>query len=628
MDGIPSSLSSVTPILPETSLIGEAGGIKGPTVEIAPLPDNSFGSDSATAELLNNAFTLSLEIKGYNDPNGEKNIGKQGSTLPGGTSSGRAAPDGTAVPGDAYTLSLSVGDDVPAASEMARELLQMKNYERLGKAVTRQTFRMNTDTGSVEHEASQAGGGKAADQLGDTIRYLQARFASERGQFIQQEMIQPATDGSSGSPGGPDLDDPAPPQPGQSRPPQTPQSTFNRPLAFQLTPSDYEAILTLEPDLQEALLNMLGAGDVTAPPGRAGADTAKMTVQTAPFPAQDTAGENPGAPLRSAGTPAQGAGTLTQGIGTPAQGIETPVQGAGGTPVHGVGTPAQGIGAPVQGAGTPVQGSADEDALAALLNRAATAAQTGAQDLQVRFTPHGPGTAAQAPRTPDAAGGAPVFTAPAEDRAGGLLSAALAGVAARNAPAAGLMNLQKITELPYSLYLFESAAPEPRSRSDEEEELAVREKPAGRTYGPSEFLRLSEVVKAACILHNMYHGGSGLFLEETPWYQPYVQYALKHGIIQNGEFDDFSEYATRAETAYIFSGSVPKAEFPVINYVLDLADVDENTGYGDYIYLLMRAGVLLLNDKKGRFYPESMITRAEAAAIAGRIATPGDRKRS
>ncbi len=107
-----------------------------------------------------------------------------------------------------------------------------------------------------------------------------------------------------------------------------------------------------------------------------------------------------------------------------------------------------------------------------------------------------------------------------------------------------------------------------------------------------------------------------------------MQYAVKNGIIRQGDFNNLNEFATRAETAYIFSNCVPKSEFPVLNFKHNLSDVVEDTGYGAYVYFLYRAGVLTMNDKKGRFYPDNMITRTEAAAIIGRIATPADRRKA
>jgi hypothetical protein len=208
-----------------------------------------------------------------------------------------------------------------------------------------------------------------------------------------------------------------------------------------------------------------------------------------------------------------------------------------------------------------------------------------------------------------------------------LLSGKALDIAARGVLRGSMANLRKIQELPYALYVFGTVIPDGKDDFAEDEDIAQPEKAHVTKSGHTEFLKISEAVKMASVLHNIYYGGTGHFPEETPWYAPYIRYALKNGIIKSRDFSDVDEYATRAEAAYIFSCCVPKAELPVINYIPDISDVSESLGFGESIYLLFRAGVLTRNDKKGSFYPDSMITRTEAASIIGRIATPDDRKR-
>jgi hypothetical protein len=209
-----------------------------------------------------------------------------------------------------------------------------------------------------------------------------------------------------------------------------------------------------------------------------------------------------------------------------------------------------------------------------------------------------------------------------------LLNDKAQGTFARSALRGTMGNLQKINELPYALYLFGNVSSEKKSEYEEDDDLDILEKSSTGKKGPSEFLRVSEAIKMAAVLHNMYYGGSGKFPQETPWYTPYVRYAIKNGIIKNNEFNNYNEFVTRAELAYIFSGCVPKAELPSINYVPSISDVPEAGGYGESIYLLRRAGILTSSSKEIGFNPESLITKTEAAAIIGRIATPTDRKRA
>jgi hypothetical protein len=211
----------------------------------------------------------------------------------------------------------------------------------------------------------------------------------------------------------------------------------------------------------------------------------------------------------------------------------------------------------------------------------------------------------------------------AEGSAGGRALGGLQGAALRGS----MENLRKVNELPYSLYIFGNVSAERKDELEEDTVIGASEEKGGEKAKSGSFLRISEAIKMASVLHHMYYGGNGRFQEETPWYAPYVRYAVKNGIIQSGEFSDCNEFATRAEMAHIFANCVPRAEFPTINYISDIPDVSENIGYGDNIYLLHRAGVLVKSDKKSNYYPDSLITKTEAAAIIGRIATPSDRKR-
>ena len=64
MDGIVTGLTSIVPLMPDQSVVADRSGVNGPPVEVMPLPADSFMSDDATAELLNNPFTLRLDKDG------------------------------------------------------------------------------------------------------------------------------------------------------------------------------------------------------------------------------------------------------------------------------------------------------------------------------------------------------------------------------------------------------------------------------------------------------------------------------------------------------------------------------------------------------------------------------------
>ncbi len=145
-------------------------------------------------------------------------------------------------------------------------------------------------------------------------------------------------------------------------------------------------------------------------------------------------------------------------------------------------------------------------------------------------------------------------------------------------------------------------------------------------FDPDGKITTSQAIKMACVLRSTYAGDNADFSNGNPWYKPYVDYAIKNGIIMVDQFVNFDSYATRAEMAAIFANGVPASELSSINNVKALLDVSESATYGSQIFLLYRAGVLTGNDAKGTFTPSENISRAQAAAIITRIAVVSQRR--
>ena len=146
------------------------------------------------------------------------------------------------------------------------------------------------------------------------------------------------------------------------------------------------------------------------------------------------------------------------------------------------------------------------------------------------------------------------------------------------------------------------------------------------TFDPTGDLTVAQALVMACRVHEIYATGASTLTNGSPWYQPYVDYAVAKGIVSAGEFTDFNAKATRGEMAHIFSHALPESALAERNYVEYIPDVDETTPYADEIMLLYRSGVLTGSDAYGTFYPNNNISRAEAAAIIARIAIPAERK--
>ena len=155
-------------------------------------------------------------------------------------------------------------------------------------------------------------------------------------------------------------------------------------------------------------------------------------------------------------------------------------------------------------------------------------------------------------------------------------------------------------------------------------ELGLMQGRGDGEFAPLDGINLAEAVTVAARLRSAYLGDGRDFSGGTPWYAPAVDYAIAQGIIQEGDFTSYTAGATRAQVAYILSRALPSGALEEVNTVEDnsLPDVKIGDRYAAGIYFLYRAGILSGTDKLGTFSPSEALTRAEAAAIASRIAAP------
>ena len=112
---------------------------------------------------------------------------------------------------------------------------------------------------------------------------------------------------------------------------------------------------------------------------------------------------------------------------------------------------------------------------------------------------------------------------------------------------------------------------------------------------------------------------------EGEWYSKYVNYAAACGFLPEGGFDDYERAAKRFEVASLFCDALPASEYPAKNNVTDIPDVSASRPYRGKLLTLYNAGVVMGSDAYGNFHPLDAITRAEAAAIIGRVALPESR---
>jgi S1-C subfamily serine protease len=159
-------------------------------------------------------------------------------------------------------------------------------------------------------------------------------------------------------------------------------------------------------------------------------------------------------------------------------------------------------------------------------------------------------------------------------------------------------------------------------------ELGLFDGKSSVIFDPNGKLTIAEALKLAVCLHSIYYNGKTEFdTGASPWYRPYVNYALEQGIIK-GEYSNYNKVATRAEFAVIFAATLPDEALATINRVDDNAipDISMQDTYAPQVYKLYRAGILIGSNSKGAFSPQSDITRSEVATIVTRMAVPEKRK--
>lgn len=148
-------------------------------------------------------------------------------------------------------------------------------------------------------------------------------------------------------------------------------------------------------------------------------------------------------------------------------------------------------------------------------------------------------------------------------------------------------------------------------------------------FDPKGNVTIAEVITMADKLHSYSTSGSlspSIQMEAEPWYTLFVRYAETMQIISTGEFSgEYDRPATREELAHIFAHAIPDNGYQQINVVTKLPDIDSSNKYYNDVIKLYNSGIISGNDYRGTFTPKSNITRAEAAAIASRLALPSTR---
>ena len=144
------------------------------------------------------------------------------------------------------------------------------------------------------------------------------------------------------------------------------------------------------------------------------------------------------------------------------------------------------------------------------------------------------------------------------------------------------------------------------------------------TFRPDNTLTVAEAIKLAAALHQLESEGKVTLRNgQVNWYDTYVAYAVKEGIIeakyQRYTVSQMNAPATRREFVHILHGALD--DYAAINTIGENAIPDVKTGdtYAAEIYDFYRAGILTGSNAEGTFHPESSIKRSEVAAILIRM---------
>lgn len=129
-----------------------------------------------------------------------------------------------------------------------------------------------------------------------------------------------------------------------------------------------------------------------------------------------------------------------------------------------------------------------------------------------------------------------------------------------------------------------------------------------------------EAVTIAVCLHQAAYGTSEVASNEADWFEPYLDYAMKHQILRPEEVLSAEQKATRGRFMELLGRALPENQLtPVAARPIDIPDVDETTELGKGILRFYEAGILTGTDDLGNFRQGESVTRAEVAAIVSRI---------
>lgn len=146
------------------------------------------------------------------------------------------------------------------------------------------------------------------------------------------------------------------------------------------------------------------------------------------------------------------------------------------------------------------------------------------------------------------------------------------------------------------------------------------------TFNPNGNITIAETLVIACQLNSIYYQKEVERDVTSPWYQPYVNYAISNGIIGASDYANYTTAATRIQFAAIMAKALPDEALLPIGSIRLIPDVPKDMKNADAVYKLYNAGILSGSDEYGSFKPSSNIKRSEVSVIAINMADAARRK--
>ena len=141
-------------------------------------------------------------------------------------------------------------------------------------------------------------------------------------------------------------------------------------------------------------------------------------------------------------------------------------------------------------------------------------------------------------------------------------------------------------------------------------------------FSPHDDITGAEAVKIAACIGQLLSEGSVSLRSGSPWYAPYLEYAVQHGILDAALGQStLNAPMARAKLMDMLCRAIPEAQRREINSIPDgsIPDLSTSAPYRDNVYTLYRMGIVAGSDQRGSCLPDECISRAEVAALVARI---------